>query len=92
MALFPQAQDRIHRISQTQTCHVWNLMASGTVDERVDSLLAAKRLAALLAQADISGEDYTAKDIRTFPEMPLNRGSLGNRGLLLRLRRDGVAP
>ena len=53
-----QAQDRIHRISQTQTCYVWNLICSGTVDEWVDSLLAAKRLAAQLAQADLSPEEY----------------------------------
>lgn len=53
-----QAQDRIHRISQTQTCHVWNLLCAGTVDEWVDSLLAAKRLAAQLAQADVTVEEY----------------------------------
>ena len=53
-----QAQDRIHRISQTQTCYVWNLLCIGTVDEWIDSLLAAKRLAAQLAQADVSAEDY----------------------------------
>ena len=56
-----QAQDRIHRISQTQTCYVWNLLCSGTVDEWVDSLLAAKRLAAQLAQADISVEEYARR-------------------------------
>lgn len=53
-----QAQDRIHRISQTQTCYVWNLICNGTVDEWVDSLLVAKRLAAQLAQADVSPEEY----------------------------------
>ena len=53
-----QAQDRIHRISQTRTCFVWNLICSGTVDEWVDTLLAAKRLAAQLAQADVSPEEY----------------------------------
>jgi len=41
-----QAQDRIHRISQTKTSYVTNLMAKGTVDEWVDELLAAKQLAA----------------------------------------------
>lgn len=53
-----QAQDRIHRISQTQDCYVWNLIGKGTVDEWVDSLLAAKRLAAQLAQADVDPGDY----------------------------------
>jgi SNF2 family DNA or RNA helicase len=53
-----QAQDRIHRISQTQTCYVWNLLGEDTVDEWVDSLLAAKRLAAQLAQADVDPSQY----------------------------------
>lgn len=53
-----QAQDRIHRISQDQPCYIWNLICRDTVDEWVDSLLAAKRLAAQFAQADISAEEY----------------------------------
>ena len=53
-----QAQDRIHRISQTETCYVQNIIAEGTIDEWVDALLTAKRLAAQLAQADISPEEY----------------------------------
>ena len=53
-----QAQDRIHRISQKHACYVWNLVGAYTVDEWVDSLLAAKRLAAQLAQADITAEEY----------------------------------
>lgn len=53
-----QAQDRIHRISQTQPCYIWNLIATNSVDEWVDSLLNAKRLAAQLAQADISAAEY----------------------------------
>jgi SNF2 family DNA or RNA helicase len=54
-----QAQDRIHRISQSQTCFVWNLVGSDTVDEWVDSLLTAKRLAAQLAQADVGRDEYS---------------------------------
>lgn len=53
-----QAQDQIHRISQKNVCYVWNLIGMDTVDEWVDSLLAAKRLAAQLAQSDISPEEY----------------------------------
>lgn len=53
-----QAQDRIHRISQTDTCFIWNLISSASIDEWVDSLLAAKRLSAQLGQADISKEEY----------------------------------
>ena len=48
-----QAQDRIHRISQTGHCYIHNLIANNTVDEWVDVLLAAKYRAAQLAQGDI---------------------------------------
>ena len=53
-----QAQDRIHRISQKKDCHIWNLVATGTVDDWVDMLLAAKHLAAQLAQGDIEPGEY----------------------------------
>ena len=56
-----QAQDRIHRISQTRECFVWNLVCEGTVDVWVDSLLQAKRLAAQLLQSDITQEQYEEK-------------------------------
>ncbi len=55
-----QAQDRIHRISQTRHCYIHNLIASDTIDEWVDVLLTAKYRAAQLAQGDI--------DIATFHE------------------------
>jgi SNF2 family DNA or RNA helicase len=53
-----QAQDRIHRISQQRTCYVWNLVGIRSVDEWVDALLGAKRLAAQLVQADVDQADY----------------------------------
>ena len=53
-----QAQDRIHRISQTKTCYVHNLMINGSIDEWVDVLLRAKQNAAFLAQGDMSIEEY----------------------------------
>lgn len=53
-----QAQDRIHRISQQRTCYVWNLVGERTVDEWVDALLSAKRLAAQLVQADVDQTAY----------------------------------
>lgn len=55
-----QAQDRIHRISQQRTCYVWNLVASRTVDNWVEALLGAKRLAAQLVQADVEVAAYCA--------------------------------
>ena len=48
-----QAQDRIHRISQTEDCFVHNLIAQDTIDEWVNMLLNAKHQAAQLAQGDV---------------------------------------
>lgn len=56
-----QAQDRIHRISQTEECFVHNLIAKDTIDEWVDTLLNTKYQAAQLAQGDISREEFDAE-------------------------------
>lgn len=64
-----QAQDRIHRISQDKDCTVTNILASGTIDEWVDTLLAAKQLAAQLAQGDITHEHYAAQASYAFGQM-----------------------
>lgn len=56
-----QAQDRIHRISQSEECYVHNLIAKDTIDEWVDTLLNAKHQAAQLAQGDISREEFDAE-------------------------------
>ena len=53
-----QAQDRIHRISQTRDCYIHNLIASDTVDEWVDVLLTAKYRAAQLVQGDIDAVTF----------------------------------
>lgn len=53
-----QAQDRIHRISQTKTCHVYNIMVSDSIDIWIDVLLKAKQNAAFLAQGDIDRTQY----------------------------------
>jgi len=49
---YEQSQDRIHRISQTRTCHVHRIIALDTVDEWVDILLDVKKAAASVAQGD----------------------------------------
>jgi len=64
-----QAQDRIHRVCQTKTCYVYNLLMRDSVDEWVDSLLIEKRLAAQLAQGDIAVEQYAAKASLSFFEI-----------------------
>lgn len=53
-----QAQDRIHRVSQVKTCYVYNLVMRDSIDAWVDVLLQAKKLAAQLAQGDISRDYY----------------------------------
>lgn len=53
-----QAQDRIHRISQTRECFIHNLIANETIDEWVDVLLMAKYRAAQLAQGDITAAAF----------------------------------
>lgn len=56
-----QSQDRIHRISQKNTCFVYNLIMNDSIDEWVDILLKSKHLAAQLAQGDISLEYYRSQ-------------------------------
>jgi SNF2 family DNA or RNA helicase len=56
-----QAQDRVHRISQSKTCYVTNLIMQDSIDEWVDILLHSKQLAAQLAQGDISLEYYQSQ-------------------------------
>jgi SNF2 family DNA or RNA helicase len=64
-----QAQDRIHRISQSRNCYITNLIASDTIDEWVDVLLAAKHLAAQLGQGDITLDEYSRQATYTYGEM-----------------------
>lgn len=63
-----QAQDRIHRISQTQECFVHNLLCVDTVDEWIGDLLAAKDLAAKLTQGDIDVDEYSRHGMNSFAE------------------------
>lgn len=53
-----QAQDRIHRVSQTRECFVYTLVMRNSVDEWIDALLTQKHLAAQLTQGDINKEIY----------------------------------
>lgn len=54
-----QAQDRIHRISQTKTCYIYNFMMQDSIDEWIDKLIEAKHYAALLAQGDMVLTEYS---------------------------------
>jgi SNF2 family DNA or RNA helicase len=53
-----QAQDRIHRISQTKDCNIYKLMIKGSIDEWIDILLKSKQKAAALTQNDVKLADY----------------------------------
>jgi SNF2 family DNA or RNA helicase len=53
-----QAQDRIHRISQTRACYIYNLLMDDSIDDWVNALLEAKEQAAKLIQEDISIIDF----------------------------------
>jgi SNF2 family DNA or RNA helicase len=64
-----QAQDRIHRISQSRPCYITNLIARNTIDEWVDVLLAAKHLAAQLGQGDINLDEYSRQATYTYGAM-----------------------
>ncbi len=64
-----QAQDRIHRISQTKTCYVHNIIARGTIDEWIDILLEAKQNAASLVQGDIPLGEYRLKADYSFGDI-----------------------
>lgn len=67
-----QAQDRIHRISQEKTCYIYNMIMNGSVDEWIDILLDSKKLAAELAQGDISLEYYNSQKSYDFGEIIKN--------------------
>lgn len=64
-----QAQDRIHRVSQTKTCYVYNMLMVDSVDEWVDCLLEEKRLAAQLTQGDIDAKAYAERATLGFGEI-----------------------
>lgn len=64
-----QAQDRIHRISQTKTCYIHNLIVNDSIDEWIDILLKAKQSAASLGQGDIGREQYIKKMDYSFGEI-----------------------
>ncbi len=55
-----QAQDRIHRFSQTKDCHIYNLLVKDSIDYWIDMLLFAKQQAAFLAQGDNNISVYRA--------------------------------
>lgn len=64
-----QAQDRIHRISQTKECNIYNILMEDSVDIWIDKLLQAKQNAAFLAQGDYELLEYEEEADYTFGDM-----------------------
>jgi SNF2 family DNA or RNA helicase len=64
-----QSQDRIHRVSQTRKCFVYNLIMRDSIDEWIEALIEQKRLAGQLVQGDISGKAYAEKSDFSFAEL-----------------------
>ncbi len=56
-----QSQDRIHRISQTKTSFIYNLITKDSIEEWIEALVNAKQMAAQYVQGDIPLEDYQTK-------------------------------
>ena len=56
-----QSQDRIHRISQTKTSYVYNLIIKDSIEEWVEALVNAKNMAAGYIQGDVSEDEYKEK-------------------------------
>jgi SNF2 family DNA or RNA helicase len=67
-----QAQDRIHRISQKQICHIYNILMQDSIDQWIDVLLHAKHMSAQLAQGDISRDTFQREMPYSFQEMLCN--------------------
>jgi len=64
-----QAQDRIHRISQTKECNIYNIILKDSIDKWIDILLKAKHNAAHLTQGDYKLAKYTENMDYTYGEM-----------------------
>ena len=64
-----QSQDRIHRISQTKTCYVHNIVLPDSIDEWTEALLDIKAAAVDVAMQEGDAEAFTAKYNRNLTEI-----------------------
>ncbi len=64
-----QAQDRIHRITQKDICHIYNLRITDSIDEWIDKLLNCKHLSAKLSQGDMTEEEFNSMMDYSFGEI-----------------------
>ncbi|MFQ5401154.1 MAG: helicase-related protein [Anaerolineae bacterium] len=62
-AIEDQATDRVHRIGQSKTVYVYRIIVRGTLEERIDSLLATKRrIAGQIIDAATKGPHKWSRD------------------------------
>lgn len=52
-----QSQDRIHRIGQTKTCHIYKLLCKNTIDEYIDEIIRRKELVLRYSLGDVEHID-----------------------------------
>ncbi len=75
-----QAQDRIHRISQTKTCYIYNFIMQDSIDEWIDALLESKHLSAQLTQGDITIQEFKFRMTYEFGDVIKNILNIENGG------------
>ena len=64
-AIEDQATDRVHRIGQTKTVYVYKVLAEGTLEEKIDSLLELKKGISdrVIGAATENNEGWTRKEL-----------------------------
>ena len=72
-----QAQDRIHRISQTRDCRISHLLAENSIDEWVDKLLLCKKKFAMLAQGDDLDDEHNVNSSQSEEMLDIIEDALG---------------
>jgi len=63
MVDYLQSQDRIHRISQKRKCNIIKLIAKGTVDEYIESIIFKKHEVAKFIQGDSNKIELESKNL-----------------------------
>jgi len=63
MVDYLQSQDRIHRISQKRKCNIIKLIAKGTIDEYIESIIFKKHEVAKFIQGDTNEIELESKNL-----------------------------
>jgi len=68
-AIMEQAAARVHRIGQTRTCYTTSLVATGTIEERIQDILKAKKELAENVMAEIRAGRRKPSDLPDLKEV-----------------------